>query len=71
MSPPLKKAIGSFGLLAYLCAYIVGAIELANHIPQGAMLVQLAFFAVAGIAWVLPLRPVIRWMNSPAAEETS
>jgi hypothetical protein len=26
----------------------------------------LGFYAIAGIAWVLPLRPLMRWMNGGA-----
>lgn len=31
---------------------------------------SLIFFVVAGIGWVLPLRPVFKWMNAgPEADD--
>lgn len=64
MSPSARKAIGSLALLAYLATYIVLAISLSERFVVGApRWAQLIFFAVAGVIWVLPLKPLFGWMN--------
>lgn len=64
MNKGLRRALGSGALLLYLGLYValaagLGA-QLAPALPTWA---QLCFFAVAGVAWVFPLRPLFRWMN--------
>jgi Protein of unknown function (DUF2842) len=66
MKPRARKAAGCFILLAYLALYTMAAVTLggvlAERAPTWALLI---FFAVAGFAWVLPLRPLIGWMKRP------
>ena len=62
MSPRLKKFIGMIAILAFLAAYMAAAAILGDHIPaHGAA--QLAYFAVVGTLWGVPLFPLIKWMN--------
>lgn len=63
MGPRTRKAIGGFGLVAYLIAYIVIAVQIADRLPFNPW-VQLAYYCVAGFAWVLPLRPLMNWMHA-------
>lgn len=63
MSARLRKFIGLFAVLAFLAAYVVAVIALADRLPQN-WLIQLAVFGVAGFLWGAPLIPLFRWMNS-------
>jgi hypothetical protein len=64
MDTRTRKAIGCFGLLAYLAVYALVAasigVALAPALPIWA---ELVYYAVAGILWIFPLRPLFRWMN--------
>jgi Protein of unknown function (DUF2842) len=64
MKTRARKAIGSLALLAYVGLYAAAAAVLgawlAPSLPGWA---ELAFYAVAGIAWVAPLKPLFAWMN--------
>lgn len=51
-------------LMAGMAIYIVAAVVLADYVPDH-WAAQLAFFAVAGVAWALPLRGLLRWINRP------
>jgi hypothetical protein len=62
MPARLRKLIGMFGVLGFLAAYVGVAVVIADHIPRF-WLAQLAFFAIVGVAWGLPLIPLFRWMN--------
>ncbi len=50
-------------MLAGLGAYILGAIVVADFVPKH-WLLQLIYFAVAGIGWALPAIPLIKWINT-------
>lgn len=63
MTPRVKKLIGTGVLLAGLVVYVLGAIVLADLVPKH-WLIQLLFFALAGIGWSLPAIPLIKWMNA-------
>lgn len=67
MKARTRKAIGCFTLLAYMAVYAMFAASLgvafAPHLPAWA---QLLYYAVAGIVWIFPLRPLFRWMNRGA-----
>lgn len=59
-----RKAVGCFVLLAYLGVYAILAaslgVALAPLIPSWA---EIIFYAVAGIIWIFPLKPLFAWMN--------
>jgi hypothetical protein len=62
-----RKALGCFVLLTYIAIYAMLAaslgVALAPLIPTWA---QLIFYAVAGIVWIFPLKPLFAWMNRGA-----
>ncbi len=63
MSPRLKKFIGLFILLPSLFIYVVLAITIADFLPENAI-IRIIYYAIAGVIWVFPLKPLILWMNS-------
>jgi membrane protein implicated in regulation of membrane protease activity len=66
MNMRTRKAIGCFGLLTYLGVYAVLAATLGSAltslIPTW---MQLVYYAIAGIIWIFPLKPLFGWMNRP------
>jgi len=59
-----RKALGCFALLAYLGAYCVIAASLGATLVQTfPSWAQLIYFVIAGVAWVVPLKPLFSWMN--------
>jgi Protein of unknown function (DUF2842) len=63
MTARVRKFIGLFGILAFVTAYALAASKIADHLPNN-IAVQAVFYLVAGLAWGIPLFPLIRWMNS-------
>ena len=67
MNTRTRKALGCFVLLAYLALYAALAATLGGyilaHAPNWAVLI---YYVVAGVIWVLPLKPLFAWMNSSA-----
>ncbi|CAN7225880.1 DUF2842 domain-containing protein [Phenylobacterium sp. LjRoot225] len=63
MSARVRKFIGLIGILIFVAAYALAASKIADHLPNN-IAVQLAFYVVVGMAWGLPILPLLRWMNS-------
>lgn len=62
MNPRIKKLVGTLAILVFLVVYAAGAILLADVIPQHPA-IDLVYFVVAGIGWILPIIPLMVWMN--------
>ncbi len=68
MNPRLKKLIGALVMVLFVIVYALLIMALAPRLLTGASkMVEMAFYLVAGLAWVLPLLPLIRWMEKPKA----
>lgn len=62
MNKRARKALGGLGIIAFLILYAVAAVTLAGHLPDNRA-IQMIYFIVAGVAWGLPLVPLIKWME--------
>lgn len=58
----VRTLVGSLLILIFLGLWIVGAIAIADHLPDNKA-VQLIYYGVAGIGWGLPIMPLMRWMG--------
>ena len=65
MSMSQRKLIGVLALGVYLIAYVTVASWLGARMALANDWLQLVFYVVAGIIWVLPLKPLFGWMNRP------
>jgi uncharacterized membrane protein YuzA (DUF378 family) len=52
-------------MLAFVIVYALLAMMLAQSRPtqEAPVLLQTLIYAVLGLAWILPLMPLIRWME--------
>jgi hypothetical protein len=66
----IRKLIGAVLMLAFVCVYGMAAMLVAqtDHIRYANGVLQAAFFLVVGMSWILPLMPLIKWMERPDAE---
>ncbi|MGI9407342.1 MAG: DUF2842 domain-containing protein [Hyphomicrobiaceae bacterium] len=66
MSPRIRKLIGTVLLLVLVFVYALLVIALAPAILKpDAPWVQLVFYVVAGLTWVIPAGALIKWMAKP------
>jgi len=66
MSISSRKFIGTIALLALVCAWGLLAIALAQSVLTDINgFVAAIYYVVAGLGWVLPAMPLIRWMARP------
>jgi hypothetical protein len=69
MTQRTRKLIGTIALFALIAVYAVlavaAAIVLQVHVAS--KVVELAYYVVAGLLWVLPAGWLISWMQKPDA----
>ena len=65
MPTRLRKLVGTAGMVGFVLVYALLAMALAQSRPvqDASGLLQGLFYAVIGIAWVLPIMPLIKWME--------
>lgn len=68
MNPRLKKLIGAILMVLFVALYATVIVAIAPRILTGASkLAEMVFYAIAGLAWAVPLLPLIRWMEKKKA----
>ena len=65
MSPRLRKFFGGLVMMGFVLVYALIAMALAEARPlqEAPEFVRSLAYVVLGLAWVLPLMPLIRWME--------
>ena len=51
-------------LLAFMALWIWGAGTVGSRLTEMPNWARLIFYVVAGFGWILPLRPLLKWMNA-------
>lgn len=66
-TPSARKLVGSLAVLAFVVVYTLLAMWFgATVVNAQSKWVQLAYYAIAGIAWAFPAFAIIRWCSKPA-----
>jgi predicted membrane channel-forming protein YqfA (hemolysin III family) len=59
-----RKLIGTVVMIVFVCVYALVAMALAQgRITEASKPVQTIAYVVLGLVWVLPLLPLIKWME--------
>lgn len=65
-----RKLIGTLAMILFVAFYALIVTALAPRIMLDTSKTwQMIFFAVAGLAWGIPLFPLIKWMEQRGADE--
>ena len=62
--PSWRKPFGILLILALIAAWAAIVATLADRLPHMPWPVRALFFTIAGIVWILPLKPLLRWMET-------
>jgi uncharacterized membrane protein len=71
VKPTHRRAIGMTATLIVLVVYSFFAVSVGSLFGEKPVWIQMSYFAVAGMAWVIPLYPVYKWMRGLSAEEAA
>lgn len=64
IEPSWRKPVGALGMIAWVCVWVVLIASLSRWVGAWPILLQLPLYVVAGIVWILPLKPVLLWMET-------
>ena len=72
MSPRLRKLAGTVALLVFLSVYALLAMAVAVVLQVNASkAVELGYYVIAGLAWVIPAGIIVKWMQRPNGPNAS
>jgi hypothetical protein len=62
----LRKLIGAVALILLVTSWALLAMALAQFpVVKANGVIEVVYYVVAGLAWVLPAMPLVRWMSRP------
>ena len=61
LKPKWRNAVGMALILLLIATWSVLVASLAPYVARLPFLVEMLFYVVAGIAWIIPVRPLLRW----------
>lgn len=64
MKPSLRKPAGVLGVIAGLAIYAMLVATLADPIGRLPVIAQGLLYLILGTIWILPLRPLLIWMET-------
>ena len=60
----LRTLVGTIAILVFVCVYALVAMALAeSRIQDAPNLVRAFAYLLLGTVWILPIMPLIRWME--------
>lgn len=67
MTPRIRKLIGAVLLLVLVIVWsLIGVAVAQAPALKESRLLAFGFYVIAGMGWVLPAMPLIKWMSRPA-----
>lgn len=60
MPPRARRFVAMAGVLAFLAFYVWAVTAIGDRLPK-AWWVAVIFYGVAGIAWGVPVIPLLKW----------
>lgn len=62
--PTWRKPAGIGLILLLIMVWAALVVQLAEIVGEWPVLVQAPFYLFMGIAWIIPLKPLVRWMET-------
>ncbi|MEG3090752.1 DUF2842 domain-containing protein [Sphingomonas sp. PB1R3] len=63
MTPSWRKPAGMLLIVAIIIVWAMLVASLSGVVGQWHWVLQLTFYVVAGIVWITPMKPLLRWME--------
>ena len=64
MEPSPRKLLGIAVILLLIVLWAAFVASLARVVGGWPILVQAPFYLVTGIVWIVPLKPLVRWIQT-------
>jgi len=64
MNPSWRKPAGALAIIGLILVWVVLVASFSGQIGRLPILVQTLIYLALGIVWILPLKPLLRWMET-------
>lgn len=64
VKPTWRKPAGALAIILLILVWVVLVASFSGTIGSLPVLVQALIYVVLGIAWIAPLKPLLRWMET-------
>jgi len=64
MQPSWRRGAGIAAILLLILLWAVIVASFSRVVGQWPVLVQALFYLIVGIAWIAPLKPLLRWSQT-------
>lgn len=64
MQPSWRRGAGIAAILLLIVLWAVIVASFSRVVGQWPVLVQALFYLIVGIAWIAPLKPLLRWSQT-------
>lgn len=62
--PSPRKLIGIMAILLLIVLWAAFVASLAQVVGQWPILLQAPYYLIMGIVWIVPLKPLVRWIET-------
>ena len=62
--PSFRRLAGIVVILLLILCWTAFVATLAHIVASWSVLIQALFYLIMGIAWIIPLKPLVRWMQT-------
>jgi predicted membrane channel-forming protein YqfA (hemolysin III family) len=69
--PSSRTLVGIAMILLLIVVWAAFVASLAQVVGRWPILVQFPFYLVMGIAWIIPLKPLVRWIQTGSFRDHS
>ncbi len=64
MTPSWRKPAGALIMIASIIIWAVLIASLEDTVSGWPVVVQMVFYAFVGIVWIMPMKPLLLWMET-------
>ncbi|MES2444348.1 MAG: DUF2842 domain-containing protein [Pseudomonadota bacterium] len=64
IKPSWRKPAGALAIVLLVIVWVVMVASFSAEIGSLPILVQLLIYVALGVAWIVPLKPLLRWMET-------
>ena len=61
--PSWRKPVGALAILGLIIVWVAMVASLSGFVGGWHWVFQLLFYLVTGIVWIVPMGPVLKWME--------
>jgi hypothetical protein len=62
--PSARKLVGMAAVVLIILIWALLIASLSDTVGRWPVLVQAVFYLIVGIVWIIPLKPLVRWMQT-------